>query len=116
MNKIYCLMTGGGSLVDETRDALFTTAQDMISRKDRIIRLKKSEHGIDGEMKTDYKFGFMGSIGGIMFSAHFDSPEADQHIKTDFIVRPLRNRDEAERARWRPAPLFPLKEPNPISN
>ncbi len=112
--KIYCLIAVGGSLTDEVADFLFKSAQEIIKRKDRNGRLNLKSLGLTGEIKTDYKVGFMGAVVGIIFSANFDWEEGS--IKTDFIVRPAPREEEMEGSRWVKVPFFPVRNFDPVLN
>ncbi len=87
MDKIYCLFVDGGSLKEEMLSQLFALSQQMINRKDRRLRLTKISHGVEGELTTAYKVGFMGTICGIIFVAYMDTEKVT--LKTSFIVRQI---------------------------
>lgn len=75
-----------------------------MDRKDRKNRLVMYNEGLTSEITTEYKIGFMGTIAGIIFHANFDWQEGS--TKTDFIVRPIKNRDELLGGKWIRAPFF----------
>src|ERR1700745_3915636 len=94
MDPFYCLMINGGTLTDQIRTTLLFISHEMISRKDRRFRLKKKTHDVDGEIKTDYKVGFLGAYTGIMFRANFDTDE--DNIDVLFVVKPVENQEELQ--------------------
>ena len=95
---IHCLMVGGGSLTDEIRSALVEAAHDMMDAKGRKAKLTLREHGVVGNMKTDYAYGMVGMIGGYEFAAEFCHEGRD--IKARFIVTPLKRHKKLPKGIW----------------
>ena len=114
MDKIYCLMVHGGSLTDEVRTSLVIAAQEMMNTRERKMRLYNKAHGVKGWLLTQYKYNTLGTVGGFVFTAHFDCE--GREIKARFIARPIKNADELLGGRWVPAPLFHSVPDDPVLN
>jgi|GEM_PF-2445519 len=89
--NIYCLGFSGISLTNEVLQVLFFGAQSMFVSGDQQ-RLVKFAF-VEGEIKTDYQAGVLGSVGGYLFHASIDTPRGSTKVrylvrKADFNVTP----------------------------
>jgi len=117
MNNLYCLVFKGDSVTDELASFLFRSAQNMMYRRDRKLRLSKGDDGFVGCIATDYKLGMMGTVSGFTFSA--DIEWDDGATKVDFMARPVSQallNDLMENMRWVRANREFLPEPEPWRN
>lgn len=87
MNHVYCLLFEGAALNDDIRNFLFSSAQELMNRRDRKMRLRHDGLGIKGFIKTSYKLGMIGNTCGFTFKAEFEWDNGE--TKTDFIVKPV---------------------------
>ncbi|MBU6231850.1 hypothetical protein KGP36_04230 [Patescibacteria group bacterium] len=108
MDNIFCLMVDGGKLSDEARNSLLMAAQKMLTDNVRVSTLDESGCGLRGSIGTEYKYGIMGSIGGIIFNAQFYF--RGRLMKVEFITRPIKDLGSIRRQKWRP--LLAIAEPD----
>lgn len=98
MSQIFCLITDGIPLTDEVNNLLLMSAYDMIDTKNRKQKLRLKSIKLTGEITTQYKIGFIGTVSGIIFSAKLDWDSGT--TKTEFIVRPIKDRSVLKRGKW----------------
>ncbi len=111
--KIYCLINDGQSLDEEIFQLLFESAQEVMGSNNRTLRIALPSRELTGEITTEYKTGFMGSVVGFIFTARIDWDGGSS--KTDLIDRSAKGMDKTKNIRWVRAPLFPLM-PDPVLN
>ncbi len=75
-------MFAGRGLTDEMRSLLYTEAYALAKK---FRRKKKVRHDrFEGTVRTEYKYGLLGEIGGIIFHAVVESDAGT--TKVDFLV------------------------------
>ncbi len=112
-DKVYCLISAGGSLSDQACELLFHTARRMWQRKSRAQRVRTKN--LEGLVQTKNKIAFIGSIAGIEFSAELDYGK--KTIKARYIVRV--GKLNARKLKWGRDRILPPEEflfPNETSN
>jgi hypothetical protein len=82
-NKIYCLIFTGTSLSDAACDALFQAACDCIIDEKHEKKIYNDD--VEGIVYTDFDFGAMGSIRGVVFKGEIETPQGSTKVK--YIVQ-----------------------------
>jgi hypothetical protein len=90
----------------------------MLLTKDRKSRLSKKADGAAGFLTTNFKFGMLGTVGGIIFRAQFEikNEDLEASIDCEFLVRPVTDREVLKRGRWIEKPVLPDSEGDPANN
>ncbi len=109
--QIYCIFTQG-YIHPAIGAMLLNAAHDLMEGRSRKKRLKVPEYELTGEIKTSYKYGSIGTVGGIVFKATFDSILGS--ATTEFIVTP-KDRPAIEKLYFGPVPLKAIGYTGPVN-
>ena len=78
-SKIYCIMFTGASLSDAACEALYQGACDCV--RDEKHERKIRHDDVTGVIYTDFDFGVLGSVNGIVFEGNIETEEGDSEVK-----------------------------------
>ena len=83
-NGIFFLTADGPGMNEDVVLFFLHTGKSMISDGKKNVRFEDKESGYAGEITTNFSYGLIGCVGGVIFNTNLESPEGT--FRSSFIL------------------------------
>ena len=115
IGKVICLKVGGLNVAPEVRNCLASICQRMLKERTERFDFEIEDVDLAGSVETQFQYGLIGFIGGIVFKAITESPRGTCQMK--FILDESAVEDKVwNRSVWIPRKALPERSFEPSMN